>query len=336
MQPGRFLVMVLMATILSLGPVAVAGAQDEYQKYTVKSGDTLWGISQQFYGDKSLWPKLWEMNQKNVTNPHQLTVGDVLVIYPADMLMASHAPPPPPKVDRSLYDRGEALAIEFPKYFTYVADPKGIDGTGVNRIKVKKKDPLTGHPVVTYEEVREVGQIIASTETGYIEPDPTKRTDRDEFHGKELLSYNDEVIVRFTEDVAKILDSASHEDPDPYFREFPIYGFGKDIREPDKRRYDYRSKLGQIHEFKGKVTIVARVETLAPMTDSQQSKLADKTGPNQDSEPVSYVGKITYSVSHIMAGDRIFLFKSLYPGPDRQAGGQKLHKAEQYRDYDQP
>ncbi|MEW5723238.1 MAG: LysM peptidoglycan-binding domain-containing protein, partial [Thermodesulfobacteriota bacterium] len=299
-------------------------------------GDTLWGISEKFYRNKYLWPKLWELNQNNVTNPHQLTVGDVLVIYPMDVLMTSHQPPAPPQVQRSLYDAGEPLSTEYPEFFTFVADPEGLAGTGVNRIKVQKKDPLTGHVTTTYDEVREVGEVIASVETGYIVPDPLERVDRSDFHGKQLLSYNDSIIIRFTEDVAKILDSATHEDPDPYFREFPIYGLGKEVIEPDPRRYDHDYPLGALHQFKGRVTIVARVETLSPVTDRQRGRLTGQTGPNQDAEPVSYVGKITYSEQSITIGDRIFLFKSLYPGPERQIGGQQLHKAEEYRDVDQP
>lgn len=44
-------------------------AGDSYQ---VKKGDSLSVISQQELGDKEFWPKLWEVNQENVRNPHLL------------------------------------------------------------------------------------------------------------------------------------------------------------------------------------------------------------------------------------------------------------------------
>ncbi|MEW6262150.1 MAG: LysM domain-containing protein [Thermodesulfobacteriota bacterium] len=331
MKPGRFVIMILIVCALLFGSVLTAlGA--ERQTYTVKPGDTLWGLAQRFYGNQYLWPKLWEMNRDKLANPNRLSVGDVLVIFPLDLLMTAQAPPAPPPVNRSLYEAGRPLEIEFPKYFTYVSDPKGLGGSGATRIKVKKIDPLTGKTIITYDEVREVGEVIASMETGYIPEDITKISE-DDIHGKLLLAYYDDVVVRFTEDVAKILDSATHEDPDPYFREFPIYGRGMMIREPDQNRHDFDAALGQLNEFKGKVTIFSRVETLAPLTKKQEELLAGKKGLNRDSEPVSYVGKITYSSKPISVGDRIFLFKSLYPGPDRQTDSRKLHQPGQYKDH---
>jgi len=52
------------------------------QKLThiVEKGDTLWDICEQYYGDSSLWPKLWEMNPF-ITNPHLLKAGDVITLF---------------------------------------------------------------------------------------------------------------------------------------------------------------------------------------------------------------------------------------------------------------
>ena len=325
MKSGRFPILVLAIIALSACMVLPAVAAEE-KTYTVKAGDTLWSISQRFYGDRELWPALWELNRHRTTNPHQISVGDVLVIYPIERLLQQQSPPAPPDVKKSLYDRGQPLSNEYPKYFTFLADPKGIAGTGVQRIKVKKVDPLTGKTIVTYDEVRQVGEVIASTETGKELDDSRER-----YHGRSLLSFNDDVIIRFTTDLAKVLDSATHEDPDPYFREFPIYGLGKQVIEPDTDRHDFKNVVGSIHEFKGRLTVVSRVETLTPLTEGQEKQLATQPGLNRDSERVSYVARITYSERPINIGDMIFVFKNLYPGPDRETGGRKLHKAGQYR-----
>jgi len=47
--------------------------------HVVKKGDTLWDICEKYYGDPSLWPKLWEMNPF-ITNPHLLKPGDVITL----------------------------------------------------------------------------------------------------------------------------------------------------------------------------------------------------------------------------------------------------------------
>lgn len=49
----------------------------ESQTYTVLPGDTLWGISEIYFGEGNYWSKLWSVN-KSITNPHLIFAGDVI------------------------------------------------------------------------------------------------------------------------------------------------------------------------------------------------------------------------------------------------------------------
>ncbi len=47
--------------------------------YTIKAGDTLWALGNQFYGNAYLWPQLWEANTW-ITDAHWIYPGDVVLV----------------------------------------------------------------------------------------------------------------------------------------------------------------------------------------------------------------------------------------------------------------
>src|SRR2546427_4623663 len=49
------------------------------KSYTIKRGDTLWGLAQKLYNNAYLWPQLWEANTW-ITDSHWIYPGDVLLV----------------------------------------------------------------------------------------------------------------------------------------------------------------------------------------------------------------------------------------------------------------
>ncbi len=66
------------------GEVAQAGvplsalAPNAPDAYTVKRGDTLWGISTLYLTSPWRWPELWGMNKEQIANPHLIYPGQTL------------------------------------------------------------------------------------------------------------------------------------------------------------------------------------------------------------------------------------------------------------------
>jgi nucleoid-associated protein YgaU len=53
---------------------------DSTQRHEVKKGETLWKIAEQYYGDGSLYKKIFEANQDILSNPDLIKVGQKLRI----------------------------------------------------------------------------------------------------------------------------------------------------------------------------------------------------------------------------------------------------------------
>jgi len=52
------------------------------QTYTMKAGDTLYGVARRFYGDGKLWTKIFEVNKDKIRDVADIPVGTVLAIPP--------------------------------------------------------------------------------------------------------------------------------------------------------------------------------------------------------------------------------------------------------------
>lgn len=57
--------------------------------HTIRAGDTLWGLAQQYFGNGYLWPQLWESNTW-ITDAHWIYPGDVLLVE-GEMTAAAEA-----------------------------------------------------------------------------------------------------------------------------------------------------------------------------------------------------------------------------------------------------
>lgn len=85
MKTRSLSVCLLLLTLLFSGwlQAAVELNEEVPETYTVKKGDTLWGISGMYLKQPWLWPELWDVNPQ-IDNPHLIFPGDELYLIWVD------------------------------------------------------------------------------------------------------------------------------------------------------------------------------------------------------------------------------------------------------------
>jgi LysM repeat protein len=76
-------------------PARRAARTEAGRSYTVRTGDTLSGIAQRFYGHAGDWPYLYRINRGTVSDPNLIYTGEVLRVPtrpPASVLTGSYRP----------------------------------------------------------------------------------------------------------------------------------------------------------------------------------------------------------------------------------------------------
>lgn len=78
-----FTLSILLLWSLSSIASPIEFKSDHPQRYTVKKGDTLWGISAKFLKNPWVWPSVWHANPQ-VKNPHLIYPGDTISLVYLD------------------------------------------------------------------------------------------------------------------------------------------------------------------------------------------------------------------------------------------------------------
>lgn len=173
MNKFKTILSVLLISTLCLAQGSLPWPKGGTTVYVVKPGDTLWDITDRFFGNPFLWPRLWAINPY-IDNPHVILPGDQLKLTDLPVVKLNPEteykqlekidPPPPvfyysPAGGEGFISPGEwehsgtILSSDPPKIllgegdmvYTNVGSDQGI--TKGDRFTVFKASKVVDHPI---------------------------------------------------------------------------------------------------------------------------------------------------------------------------------------------
>jgi LysM repeat protein len=169
-----FRIAALAAFMIFVAVSAGSAEQYRYKEYTVKKGDTLWGISMKELEDHFQWPVIWKENRR-INNPDLIYPGQVIRV-PVGLItqeqgrimpVARAAPPEAPKAEEPAKPKEK---------------PKPV---------VRKLAPVTKEPIASRAFILENGYISMEV--------PYGGEITSSFTGREQFGQGDEVYVKTAE-----------------------------------------------------------------------------------------------------------------------------------------
>jgi len=121
--------------------------------YTVKRGDTLWGISGLFLTSPWRWPELWGMNMQDVRNPH--------LIYPGQQLFLDKKNGRATLRTAMADGQGEPQTVRVSPRTRY----ESLSDNALTTLQTRLIEPFLAEPIVTDEgSLKQAARIVATQE----------------------------------------------------------------------------------------------------------------------------------------------------------------------------
>lgn len=158
-------------TVFFLFLVMISPCPAEEIKHTVVKGDTLWDISVKYLQTPWKWPLVWA-NNEDISNPHLIYPGDVVVITKDGAKTVIKIIPSPERggteSQMTMYTPEEAAAVKdrtimvSPQYCTYIYSPNILNGSGTIVKKLGYGELISQNDMVVIKTSSDLkpGQVV--------------------------------------------------------------------------------------------------------------------------------------------------------------------------------
>lgn len=133
-------------------------APDAPDRYTVKSGDTLWAISSLFLKSPWRWPELWGMNMQEIKNPHRIYPGQQLVLDKSSGRAVLTTRP----AEAGPQSPTETIKVSPRTRFASLAD------TALTTLAPQLIEPFLAEPMIVDEQALRAAPRIVATQEGRV------------------------------------------------------------------------------------------------------------------------------------------------------------------------
>jgi len=220
-------------TVAQAGVPLSALAPTAPDRYTVKSGDTLWAISSMYLLSPWRWPELWGMNLADIRNPHLIYPGQVLLLIKRDGMATLRVE----GAEGSGADNSEPPVVRVVPQTRYEATLSGP----LPALRPKDVEPFLAEPRILDEEEYASAPYVVATQEGRV-----------------LLTRGDRAYVRGPNNVPLLDDTVKE-------KKFRVYQAATPLIDPDNGKV-----LGLQAVFAGTARLVAG-ETSAPVPEDGDS-----------------------------------------------------------------
>lgn len=203
------------------------------ERYTIKSGDTLWSISSLFLKSPWRWPEIWGLNKAEIANPHRIYPGQTLELVRMNGMAQLRL-----KGGKSAGGEGPLETVRITPRTRF----EGLSDLALPTLRTNVIEPFLAEPVVVDKQTLDEAPRIVATQDSRV-----------------LLTKGDRAYAR-GQDGSPLLDDEAKE------KQFRVFRNATPLKDPGTGEI-----LGYEAQYVGKAVLV-RGESTTEIQEKDKSK----------------------------------------------------------------